>query len=67
MPLETFALNSSAIASASYDSDTEELDVTFVNGRTYTHPGVPAGVVKALRDAPSAGSFYSSVIKGVYV
>ena len=66
MPARTIPLNSSAITTISYDPDTEDLVVTFVNGRSYTHPGVPQDVVDGFMAAPSPGSYYNAVVRGVY-
>jgi hypothetical protein len=60
-------LDSSALLMASWDDETNDLDVTFRNGRTYTHPRVPESVFDGLRSASSAGQFYSQNIRGVYV
>jgi KTSC domain len=59
-------LRSTAIAAASYETDTQTLEVEFVNGRTYTHEAVPLEVYEGLVGAPSPGSFYNSAIKGQY-
>ena len=59
-------LQSSWLASAEYDDETEELTVSTVLGRDYTHRGVPLSMFEALRDARSAGAFYNANIKGVY-
>ena len=66
MTAVSIPLSSSALSSATYDPDTRVLDVTFVNGRTYTHPDVPQAVVDGLASAASAGAYYNAVIKGVY-
>lgn len=62
----TVTLNSSALATADYWEDTERLRVTFRNGRSYDHYNVPKGIFEALRDAPSAGTYYNAAIKGIY-
>ncbi len=63
----TVPLNSSAIAEASYDPETQEMDITFTNGpQEYTFYGVPETVFDGLISAPSAGRYYNSVIKGNY-
>ena len=59
-------LRSTAIAAASYETDTETLEVEFVNGRSYTHEGVPLDVYEGLVSAGSPGSFYNAAIKGQY-
>lgn len=57
----------SASISATYDDETQKLDITFIaSGRTYTHPDVPQTVVDGLVRAPSPGAFYNSEIKGSY-
>ena len=59
-------LRSSSIQ-ATYDDETQELDVTFIaNGRTYTHPDVPAQVADELVASPSPGAYYNAAIKGSY-
>jgi hypothetical protein len=65
--IEYFSLSSSALSSGAYDPVKQTLDITFTNGRTYTHYDVPPDVVAALRASPSPGSFYNDEIKGVYV
>ena len=59
-------LRSTALAYASYDDETETLEIDFVNGRSYTHVGVPQSVYDALAIAPSPGEFYNQQIKGQY-
>lgn len=66
MAKETAPLQSSVLLLASYDDETQEMDVTFRNGRTYTHPRVPAEVFHQLRDAGSPGQFYNENIRGKY-
>lgn len=66
MPRVSVELQSTALSSASYDTDTQTLDVTFINGSIYTHEGVPYSVFENLRDAPSPGRYYTSNIKGQY-
>lgn len=66
MPSRTHTFTSRAVSFATYDPDTQVLEVTFNTGRTYTHPGVPESVFEDFISAPSAGSFYGSQIKGQY-
>jgi hypothetical protein len=66
MPIQ-IPLRSSALAFATYDEDTELLEVTFTNGRTYTHQGVPKEIAEGLAEASSAGAYYNTTIKGVYI
>lgn len=62
-----FTLASSWLTGATYDPETQDLTVSTISGRDYTHPGVPPDVVAGLRAAPSPGSFYNSEIKNTYV
>jgi hypothetical protein len=57
------SLQSSAIASADYNPATKDLDITFVQGGTYTFYGVPRDVFVGLINAPSAGGYYNARIR----
>jgi len=61
-----FGLLSTAIFGGSYDEETQELDLSFSNGRTYTLHNVPKEVVEGLQDAPSAGNYFRERMKGRY-
>jgi hypothetical protein len=61
-----FNLVSTAIFGGSYDEETQELDLTFSNGRTYTLHNVPKTVVEELQDAPSPGNYFRERMKGRY-
>jgi len=60
------SLSSRAIRAAFYNPQTGDLSVTFNNGRTYTHGGVPPSEVARLEAAPSAGAHYDAAIRGNY-
>lgn len=62
----SFNLMSTAIFGGSYDEETQELDLSFSNGRTYTLHNVPKTVVEELKDAPSAGTYFRERMKGRY-
>jgi len=66
MPLLTHAFNSTAIADATYDTDTQVMQVTFTSGKTYTHEMVPEAEWDRFCAASSAGSYYGSNIRGRY-
>ena len=67
MAVKTLNLNSSsAISSASYDSEAQTLTIVFVNGNSYTHDGVPDYLINDFEAAPSPGKFWNSRIKGVF-
>ena len=59
-------MRSSAITRVEYDTDSQELLVTFPSGQTYSHLGVPQDVYDGLVQAQSAGRYYHAVIKGIY-
>jgi KTSC domain len=66
MPMEMRPVRSTAISSAGYDPDIKRLEITFINGRTYTHDNVPAEVFEELVGAGSPGRYYAQNVKGVY-
>ena len=59
-------LQSAAITSVTYDTNNEQMDVTFTSGSTYTHERVPRKVFDELSEASSPGRFYNQQIKGQY-
>jgi hypothetical protein len=59
-------LRSTAIAYASYDDETQALEIEFTNGRSYTHDNVPRQVYDALIAANSPGSYYNAQIRDRY-
>ena len=60
------ALSSSAISDATYDKDTQDLTLTFTNGRSYTFAGVPEALYDKLLQDPSPGEFFNTYLKGRY-
>jgi len=56
---------SSHILGASYDADTQELAISFKAG-TYVYSGVSEDTARDFEQAPSAGKFLESSIKGHY-
>ena len=66
MVLNRQALKSSAIALVEYDTDTQDLSVTFTNGRTYDLSGVPPDLYEGLCSASSAGSYFNTYLRGQY-
>lgn len=61
-PLE----GSSAIEATRFDPSTGELEIRFKSGGETKLLNVPASVAQALRDSPSAGSFYHKQLRGRY-
>jgi hypothetical protein len=66
MPLDRRQLKSSAIASCEYDAETQDLTVTFTNGRSYDLSGVPPDMFEGLCSASSAGSYFNTFLRGQY-
>lgn len=66
MPRTQVQLNSTVLRSASYDEDTQELDIGFQNGRHYTFYHVPPNVFEGLQTTSSPGNYFNSEIKGRY-
>lgn len=63
MTIQTAQLQSTALLSATYDDETEDLSITFSNGGTYDYHGVPQEVFDGLKAASSAGSYWHANIK----
>jgi hypothetical protein len=66
MPLLTQQFSSTAIARGQWDSDTQELELQFTNGGSYTFENVPESIWEGLCTARSVGSYYASQIRGRY-
>jgi len=58
--------NSDSGWSAGYDKDSQELVITFPNGRSYSYSGVPPDIYEGLTKAKSAGKYFNEMIRGVY-
>lgn len=57
---------SSNLASASYDPEAENLDITFRSGETYTYFNVPVAIYRALQNASSPGKFFYANVRNRY-
>lgn len=55
--------NSSMLKDASYNDETEELTVTFTNGKSYTYIDVPRRTYDELINARSAGKYFNLIKK----
>lgn len=53
--------NSSMLASATYDTATQELTVEFNNGRTYIYEDVSVNIYNGLIGAKSAGGYFNNI------
>ena len=58
-------IESSVLASCSYDTETKDLTITFLNGRTYTYVDVPQNIYSELADSKSAGKYFSFIKPGL--
>jgi KTSC domain len=58
--------DSTAILEGVYRRDSQELQVTFRGGNTYTMLGVPPDLWDGLLNASSPGSFFNARIRGKY-
>jgi len=58
--------NSTNLREASYDPNQRELVVTFLSGLRYAYESVPEYVWNGLKNAASAGGYYSREIRGKY-
>lgn len=66
MAKQSVQLASTALRSADYDEDTQQLDITFVSGQTYAFERVPPQVFEDLSTASSPGQYFAQNIKGQY-
>jgi hypothetical protein len=54
---------STAIHDVRYNAEREQLQVTFVSGRTYVYLGVPESVYAAFTTATSRGAFFNRFVR----
>jgi hypothetical protein len=54
---------SSNLASVGYDSDTQVLEIQFLNGGIYQYSRVPSSVYSGLMAASSHGSYFDRHVK----
>ena len=57
---------SSALTEVKYSAQSRDLDIRFVNGRTYRYFNVPPDVYEGLIAAPSKGTFFNAQIRDKY-
>jgi hypothetical protein len=63
---ETFIPRSSNLSEVSYDSETQEMKVTFTTGQAWSYRGVPQQTFMGIQHAPSAGSYFYKNVRSVY-
>jgi hypothetical protein len=59
--------NSSMLSSAEYNDETEELTVTFINGKSYTYIDVPRRTYDELISANSPGKYFNNCKKSLTI
>ena len=60
-------VNSSMLSSVSYDTEENEMTVTFNNGRSYVYEDVDRNIYENLISAKSAGAYFNSIKKDLKV
>ncbi len=60
------AVESTTLATVTYDEASELLQLEFRSRATYQYFGVPVAVHTALLDAPSKGSYFNRIIRGSF-
>lgn len=63
---ETFIPRSSNLVEVQYDSTTQDMDITFQDGRAWRYSSVPYSVFQGIQNAPSAGSYFWRQIRSRY-
>ena len=59
-------VNSSAISAVGYDKNTQQMQIRFVQGHTYTFCRVPQKIFDDLLSATSKGTYYDRHIRDRY-
>jgi hypothetical protein len=60
-------VNSSMLASASYDTETHEMTIEFNNGKSYIYTDVDRRTFEELIGAKSAGKYFNLIKKNLKV
>ena len=60
------AVASSNVSSIGYDTNTQTLEVEFLNGRVYQYYGVPDHMHEQIMQTSSKGKFLNQYIKNSY-
>lgn len=64
--MERQPIDSSSLRSVGHDSESQILEVEFLNGRIYRYFNVAADAYVAILQAPSKGAFFNAHIKDRY-
>jgi hypothetical protein len=60
------SIGSSILKEIDYDEASQELEITFVTGRTYRYSKVPQEIYHTLMSAASKGAFFNSHIRDAF-
>lgn len=63
---ETFIPRSTNLVEVQYDSEAQEMDITFQDGRAWRYTGVPLTVFQGIQNASSPGSYFYRQIRSRY-
>lgn len=66
MSMREEVLASSNLSAARYDDETQELEIDFASGSTYSYSGVPESEFDNLVNAGSPGGYFHRNIKNGY-
>jgi hypothetical protein len=64
--MQMIPVSSSAIRAIGYDTQAQRMSITFTQGTTYDHCGVPENVFKEFLYSFSKGNFYNRYMKDRY-
>ena len=64
--MQMISVSSSAINSVGYDPNTQQMNIEFKQGSTYTFCGVPEFIFNGLLHAASKGVYYDQHIRDKY-
>lgn len=64
MAAEPWGFQSNMLDAGQYDEQTGEMTLVFKSGASYSYRGVSKSIWEGLKNAPSAGRYYNSEIKG---
>lgn len=61
--IETFIPTSTHLDRVDFDSDTQQMTITFKDGRSYLYRSVPHDIFLGLQNARSSGQYFERQIK----
>ena len=64
--IETYIPKSTNLSEVTYDSDAEEMTITFQDGRSWMYSNVPVTVFQGIQNASSAGSYFWRQVRNRY-